>query len=532
MYGVAICAGVGGLELGLELVLPDYRTVVYVEREAYAAAILVARMAEGALAPAAVWDDVDTFDGRRWRGCVSIVSAGFPCQPWSAAGKGAGVEDERWIWPSIAQRIGEIRPDFVFLENVPPIVLRGGLATVLGSLAELGFHAEWDLFRAADVGASHRRERVYVLAYRDGCRLPLVRAPHDEHRRHAPGHDADRRRATVADAGRRGRWDAVWTPAESGRQGRARAERRRNELADADGARLQRLRGNGADGDRQGRVDAITRGPARARGAALGDADSAERLVGDATDGGRRELRESSGRERLAGRTDETVADADGGTLRLESERDQRDRRRARTPEREHAELGSDVPLFPPAPGDLDNWRRVLAIRPDLAPAIRRDVLVHAARGVPRTEPEELRAALAGRQVEQTGVGGSDDDVRNADFCEHYSVCRNPNACDGQLAHCWLKGQAQSAVRLLADGTSARVDQLRACGNSVVPLAVAYAFTTLAARAGILDVRESTPLDPGATGRSGRSVGSLPAPAAACSESPSPVRRVRHGSTR
>lgn len=95
MNGLALCAGVGGLELALGLVLADYRTVCYVEREAYAAAQLVARLAEGALDVAPIWDDLATFDGRRWRRCVSIITAGFPCQPWSAAGKGEGVEEGR-----------------------------------------------------------------------------------------------------------------------------------------------------------------------------------------------------------------------------------------------------------------------------------------------------------------------------------------------------------------------------------------------------------------------------------------------------
>jgi DNA (cytosine-5)-methyltransferase 1 len=171
MHGVAVCAGVAGLELGLALVFPGYRTVCYVEREAFAAAQLVARMAAGQLDPAPVWDDVRTFDGRRFRGVVDLVTAGFPCQPWSKAGQDTGTDDARWIWPDILDRIGEMGPAVVYLENVPPFVSRGGLATVLGGLADSGYAAEWGVLPASAVGASHERLRIFIVAYRDGVRL-------------------------------------------------------------------------------------------------------------------------------------------------------------------------------------------------------------------------------------------------------------------------------------------------------------------------------------------------------------------------
>src|SRR5262245_17779546 len=98
--GLSLCSGVYGLELGLHLALGDaYRTVCAIERDAYAAAILVARMEEQALAPFPIWDDLTTFDGRAWRGRVDLISAGFPCQPASTAGARKGIEDERWLWP-------------------------------------------------------------------------------------------------------------------------------------------------------------------------------------------------------------------------------------------------------------------------------------------------------------------------------------------------------------------------------------------------------------------------------------------------
>ncbi len=153
------------MELGLELAIPGYRAVGYVERDAYAASALVARMGEEALAPAPIWDDLATFDGEPWRGVVDLVSAGFPCQPFSAAGKQLGMEDERWLWPDIERIVREVRPGRIFLENVPGLV-RHGLGAVLGGLAALGYDAEWGLFSAAEVGAPHKRERFFLLARR------------------------------------------------------------------------------------------------------------------------------------------------------------------------------------------------------------------------------------------------------------------------------------------------------------------------------------------------------------------------------
>ena len=164
---LSLCSGVGGLELGLRLAVPVARTVCAVERESYCVAAMVAQMEAGTVDACPIWlGDLEAFDGRPWRGAVDCVSAGFPCQPWSAAGSGGGTTDKRWIWPAIGDIIRDVGPRFVFLENVPPLVSRGGLALVLGKLAELGFDAVWMLLSAADVGASHKRERLFILAYR------------------------------------------------------------------------------------------------------------------------------------------------------------------------------------------------------------------------------------------------------------------------------------------------------------------------------------------------------------------------------
>ena len=165
MNGLALCAGIGGLELGIGLACPDYRTVCYVEREAHAAAALVAGMEVAALDRAPIWDDLRSFDGKPWCGLVDCVSAGYPCQPFSHAGKRAGTDDERHLWPEIARIVGECRPRWCFFENVAGH-LSLGFEEVVSDLERMGYRVAAGLFQAAEVGAPHRRERLFVLANR------------------------------------------------------------------------------------------------------------------------------------------------------------------------------------------------------------------------------------------------------------------------------------------------------------------------------------------------------------------------------
>jgi DNA (cytosine-5)-methyltransferase 1 len=161
MNELALFAGAGGGILGGHLL--GWRTVCAVEWEPYAACVLAARQNDGLLPPFPIWDDVQTFDGKPWRGIVDVVSGGFPCQDISAAGKGAGIDGQRsGMWKEMARIIGEVRPRFVFVENSPMLTSRG-LGTVLGDLASMGFDAEWGVISAADTGAPHLRERIWVV---------------------------------------------------------------------------------------------------------------------------------------------------------------------------------------------------------------------------------------------------------------------------------------------------------------------------------------------------------------------------------
>jgi len=141
---------------------------VYIEREAEAAAILAARIEDGSLAPAHIWSDLATFDASQLRGKVDLILGGLPCQPFSVAGKRRGDQDERYIWPDFIRIVGECRPAMVWLENVPAFVTAGWFRAVGEELCRMGYQIEDPLFiRASDIGAPHRRERVFILAHAD-----------------------------------------------------------------------------------------------------------------------------------------------------------------------------------------------------------------------------------------------------------------------------------------------------------------------------------------------------------------------------
>lgn len=163
MNGLALCAGYGGLELGIERVFPGARTVCHVEGEAFAVQHIVKKMEEGKLAYAPIWSNVKSFNGSIWRGKVDFISGGFPCQPYSTAGNQMGEADPRDLWQDFVRIIGEVRPGFIFLENVPNIV-KMRLDTIVLDLHQLGYHASWCVVAASDVGAPHRRRRWFCMA--------------------------------------------------------------------------------------------------------------------------------------------------------------------------------------------------------------------------------------------------------------------------------------------------------------------------------------------------------------------------------
>ena len=178
---VSLCAGYGGIDLGLARVLPGLRTIAFVEIEAFACANLIAKMEAGLLDEAPVFTNLKALDWGSFRGGVDVLSGGFPCQPFSAAGKQRGDEDPRHLFPYIVEGIRQCEPRLVFLENVEGILsakLKGNhwrdpegapvLLHVLRELERLGYSATAGVFSAAEVGAPHQRKRVFIMAYRDG----------------------------------------------------------------------------------------------------------------------------------------------------------------------------------------------------------------------------------------------------------------------------------------------------------------------------------------------------------------------------
>ena len=175
MRELALFAGGGGGILGGLLL--GWRTVCAVEIDPYARSVLLARQRDGMLQPFPIWDDVSTFDGKPWRGHVDVISGGFPCQDISCAGKGAGIDGERsGLWSEFARIIREVQPRYAFIENSPMLAVRG-LDRVLADLAAMGFNAEWGIVSAADVGAPHLRERIWIVANARGrrCNQSVIR---------------------------------------------------------------------------------------------------------------------------------------------------------------------------------------------------------------------------------------------------------------------------------------------------------------------------------------------------------------------
>lgn len=212
---LSFCTGYGGLDIGLKRVVGSVRTVAYAEIDAFACSNLVAKMEAEQLDAAPIWTDLETFPSEEFYGCVDILTAGFPCQPFSVAGLRAGTEDDRHLWPIIERSIDAIRPGAVFFENVPGIIsaqtiehrsdLMGHLAAldeeanqlgafdawylrrhaqrlhrrflqhagmsvllyVINRLESMGYKATAGLFTAAECGAPHKRQRVFILGISD-----------------------------------------------------------------------------------------------------------------------------------------------------------------------------------------------------------------------------------------------------------------------------------------------------------------------------------------------------------------------------
>ncbi len=186
-------SGIGGFSLGLEAAGP-FRTVAFCEREPFCQAVLRKHWPD-----TPIYDDVRTID-TDGLGRIDLICGGFPCQPWSVAGKQRGAADDRDLWPVMASLIKDIRPRWVIGENVRGFINEPlGLQRSLSDLESIGYSAVPFVIPACAVDAPHRRDRVWIVAHADRAGQHTGQGGKQNCRNKAR-HDTGRRGADVADA--------------------------------------------------------------------------------------------------------------------------------------------------------------------------------------------------------------------------------------------------------------------------------------------------------------------------------------------
>jgi DNA (cytosine-5)-methyltransferase 1 len=161
---ISLCSGYGGIERGIELTGTRVKHIVTCEIEAYAIANSIARMERGELEAHPIYTDCKTFPTSAIpKGSVDLITGGYPCQPFSEAGKKRGSDDHRHLWPYIKGIINEVRPKLCFFENVEGHI-RNGLREVIRDLESIGYKTSWGIFSAQEIGAPHQRKRVFIMA--------------------------------------------------------------------------------------------------------------------------------------------------------------------------------------------------------------------------------------------------------------------------------------------------------------------------------------------------------------------------------
>jgi DNA (cytosine-5)-methyltransferase 1 len=158
----SLFSGIGGLDLGLERA--GMQVIWQSEIDPFACKVLKKHWPE-----VPNYGDIKQID---WATVTrpNVICGGYPCQPFSTAGKRRGTDDPRHLWPWVRTAISELRPDYAILENVQGHLTMGGLQ-VIGELAEIGYDAEWRIVSAAGMGAPHRRNRLIIVAYPNSQRL-------------------------------------------------------------------------------------------------------------------------------------------------------------------------------------------------------------------------------------------------------------------------------------------------------------------------------------------------------------------------
>lgn len=174
MKYLSLFSGIAGGDLGLQHLL-GWRCLGYVEQDKYCCRVLEQRIKDRILSDAPIFFG----DIREWiksgyatayQGMVDAVAGGFPCQPFSVAGKKEGKKDRRNMWPETIETIRQIQPRYCFFENVRGLLSSGYFQEILKDLAESGYDARWRVLSAAEVGAPHKRDRLWIVAYANNGR--------------------------------------------------------------------------------------------------------------------------------------------------------------------------------------------------------------------------------------------------------------------------------------------------------------------------------------------------------------------------
>ncbi len=175
MRELSLFTGAGGGLLATKFHF-KWNTIGYVEINEYCQKIIKQRINDGHLDQAPIFGDIKAFisEGyaREYKGVVDVITAGFPCQPFSIAGKGEAENDHRNKWPETLDTISIIRPRIALLENVPNLLSKSYIGRIFGDLAEIGYDARWQTLSAKEVGALHKRDRLWIMAYTNTMRKP------------------------------------------------------------------------------------------------------------------------------------------------------------------------------------------------------------------------------------------------------------------------------------------------------------------------------------------------------------------------
>lgn len=173
MNHLSLFSGIGGIDLAAEWA--GFHSVAMVEKDHYCQQVLRKHFPEAEL-----YGDILEFDGKKYENRIDLISAGFPCQPFSLCGSRRGADDERALWPEVVRVLHEVKPTWFLGENVPGLLTSGQYRGeyfnyICNSLSEMGYRVGWCLFGAKDIGAVHRRNRVFIVAYSSNAGLERQR---------------------------------------------------------------------------------------------------------------------------------------------------------------------------------------------------------------------------------------------------------------------------------------------------------------------------------------------------------------------